>query len=124
MFVLRLLQEHKRIQNEWRLKAGASWGEGDLIFTDKLGTHYAHGTISHNFKRIARSLGFNELRFHDLRHSYAVAALQSGDQIKTVQENLGHYSAAFTLNVYAHVTNQMRKDSADKMERFIQGLYE
>ena len=47
-------------------------------------------------------------------------SIQAGDDIKTVQENMGHYSAAFTLDVYGHVTEQMRKDSASRMEHFIQ----
>ena len=61
-------------------------------------------------------------RFHDLRHSYAVAALRSGDDIKTVQENLGHHTAAFTLDTYAHVTEQMRRESAHRMDSFIEGI--
>ena len=55
-------------------------------------------------------------------HSYAVASLQSGDDIKTVQENLGHHTAAFTLDVYGHVTEQMKQASAARMERFIQSV--
>ena len=55
-------------------------------------------------------------------HSYAVAAIKSGDDIKTVQENLGHATAAFTLDVYAHVTEQMKRDSAQRMEQFIQSV--
>ena len=51
--------------------------------------------------------------------SYAVAALRSGDDIKTVQGNLGHATAAFTLDVYGHVTDQMKQDSASRMEQFI-----
>ena len=58
-------------------------------------------------------------RSHELRHSYAVAALRSGDDIKTVQGNLGHATAAFTLDVYGHVTDQMKQDSASRMEQFI-----
>ena len=58
-------------------------------------------------------------RFHDLRHSYAVAAIRAGDDIKTVQGNLGNATAAFTLDVYGHVTDQMKRESADRMERFI-----
>ena len=53
---------------------------------------------------------------------YAVAALQSGDDIKTVQENLGHHTAAFTLDVYGHVTEQMKQASAARMERVIKGV--
>ena len=54
--------------------------------------------------------------------SYAVAALQAGDDIKTVQGNLGHATAAFTLDVYGHVTDQMKEDSANRMERFIHSV--
>ena len=75
-----------------------------------------------NYKRIMRKLGFPQLRFHDLRHSYAVAAIRSGDDIKTVQGNLGHATAAFTLDVYGHVTDQMKQDSANRMEAFIKSV--
>ncbi len=57
--------------------------------------------------------------FHDLRHSYAVAAIRAGDDIKTVQGNLGHSTAAFTLDIYAHVTEAMKRDSAGRMEAYI-----
>ena len=63
-----------------------------------------------------------DLRFHDLRHSYAVLSLQSGCDIKTVQENLGHYAAAFTLDTYGHVTEQMRRDGAEKINNFIESM--
>lgn len=51
-----------------------------------------------------------------------MAAIQSGDDIKTVQENLGHATASFTLDVYGHVTGRMKQASADPMERFIQDI--
>ena len=58
----------------------------------------------------------------DLRHTYAVVSIESGDDIKTVQSNLGHATAAFTLDVYGHVSQKMRQQSADRMEQFIQTL--
>lgn len=63
-----------------------------------------------------------DVRFHDLRHSYAVISLKSGDDVKTVQENLGHATAAFTLDVYGHVTEKMKKDSANRMQSFIESV--
>ena len=48
--------------------------------------------------------------------------LMAGDDIKTLQENMGHYSAAFTLDRYGHVTETMRKASSDRMQRFIEAL--
>ena len=49
-------------------------------------------------------------------------SLQNGDDVKTVQDNLGHASAAFTLDVYGHVSEKMKRDSADRMERYIMGV--
>lgn len=60
-------------------------------------------------------------RVHDLRHTFAVLSLQNGDDVKTVQGNLGHATAAFTLDVYGHVSEKMKRDSADRMERYIKG---
>lgn len=74
------------------------------------------------FKNIARSLGYENTRFHDLRHSYAVAAIESGDDIKTVQTNLGHATASFTLDIYGHASQKMRQQSADRMERYIKSV--
>lgn len=87
-----------------------------------MGHHLSAQTVYLHFKKLAGQAGFPSARFHDLRHSYAVASLQSGDDIKTVQENLGHHTAAFTLDVYGHVTEQMKRNSADRMQRFIESL--
>lgn len=73
-------------------------------------------------KAIASSIGCPDARVHDLRHSYAVAAIGSGDDIKTVQSNLGHATAAFTLDVYGHVTDQMKQESARRMESYIKDI--
>ena len=51
-----------------------------------------------------------------------MAALRSGDDVKTVQSNLGHATAAFTLDVYGHVTDKMKQESAARMEKFIQSV--
>ena len=78
--------------------------------------------VYHNYKKIAVSIGLPGTRFHDLRHSYAVAAIRSGDDIKTVQGNLGHATAAFTLDVYGHITAEMKQASANRMEQYIKSV--
>jgi len=120
--IAKLLQRHKAIQNEWRLIAGSAWDNSNLVFSNQLGGHLAHITVSKNYKKIVANIDLPEARFHDLRHTYAVAALQSGDDIKTVQENLGHHTASFTLDVYGHVSTRMKTDSADRMETFIKSV--
>ena len=76
------------------------------------------------FKAVAQRVGVPGARFHDLRHSFAVSSLQAGDDIKTVQANLGHATVAFTLDVYGHVTEQMRRDSATRMQKFYESIRE
>lgn len=118
-FVMKLLKRHRAKQTEQRLKAGPLWEDSNLVFTDERGHHLNGETIYKNFKRIAEKLGIPSARLHDLRHTYAVAAIRSGDDIKTIQGNLGHATAAFTLDVYGHVTEEMKKASADRMETYI-----
>lgn len=120
--VMELLRRQWSSQAEWRLRAGPAWEDSGLVFTNELGEHLSPYTVYHNFKRLAASIGIPEARVHDLRHSYAVAAIKSGDDIKTVQGNLGHATASFTLDVYGHVTDQMKRDSAERMQKFIKSV--
>lgn len=122
-FVMHILRDQQAKQNNEQLHAHGLWHNAwNLVFTNDLGGHLSAVTVYNNFKRLVKQAGFPDARFHDLRHSYAVAALQSGDDIKTVQENLGHHAAAFTLDVYGHVTEKMKEASAARMEAFIKGI--
>ena len=121
--VMELLKKQKNRQQQMQLLAGDAWDNPwDLVFTNELGGHFCHHTVYKHFKKFVKELGMPEERFHDLRHSFAVVSLESGDDIKTVQSNLGHATASFTLDVYGHVSQKMRQQSADRMEAFIQKM--
>ena len=119
---MQVLKHHRTVQAEQRLKVGPMWEDSGLVFTDEIGHHLATHTVYKEFKTVVASIGCPNVRFHDLRQSYAVAAIRSGDDIKTVQGNLGHATAAFTLDVYGHVTDQMKRESAKCMESYIKGI--
>lgn len=122
-YVMQILTNQRKTQYEQRLKAGHAWSNPlNLVFTNAFGRNLCAQTVYLHFKKLAAAAGVPATRFHDLRHSYAVAALRSGDDIKTVQENLGHHTAAFTLDTYAHVTEKMRQESARLMDSFIEGI--
>lgn len=120
--VVQLFRLQKLKQNGMRLQVGEMWAENNLVFSNQSGSFLSYRTVYDCFKRIMVKIDSPSTRFHDLRHTYAVAAIKSGDDIKTVQENLGHATASFTLDVYGHVTAQMKQNSADRMERFIQSV--
>ena len=121
-YVVTTLKKVKHKQLENRLRYGECWEDTGFVFTDELGHHLSASSVYKSFKAVMVQIGSPETRFHDLRHSYAVASIKSGDDIKTVQENLGHATAAFTLDVYGHVTEQMKKESAARMEQFIKAV--
>lgn len=118
--VMKLLRVQRAHQAEQRLKAGDLWENTGLVFTNEFGGYLSYRTVYDCFKRIVTKMGIPSTRFHDLRHSYAVASIRAGDDIKTIQTNLGHHTAAFTLDVYGHITDQMREESAQRMEKYME----
>ena len=121
--VMSALHAQRRRQMEAQLRAGPAWNNPyGLVFTDELGERFKHQRAQDHFKAIVRAAGLEGVRFHDLRHTYAVNSIRAGDDIKTIQSNLGHATAAFTLDRYAHFTERMRKDSAQRMEGFIKDI--
>ena len=94
----------------------------DYVCTDELGNLMRPNFVTDHFSYLLKKLGLRHIRFHDLRHTFAVNSLKAGDDIKTVQENLVHHTAAFTLDVYAHVTSGMKQESANRMEKYLQSV--
>ena len=64
------------------------------------------------------------MRVHDLHHAYTMLALSNGDDVKTVQTNLGHRSADFTMKVYAYSPSSVKQESGMRMGERIRGLSE
>ena len=68
---------------------------------------------------ILERAGCKKVRFHDLRHAFCTAALEHGMDVKTLSSIIGHVSSSTTLNVYAHVTDEMRRTAAAKIDQGI-----
>jgi len=122
--VMDALRNQMERQQKEREQAGKMWdNQFNLVFTDALGKYLVRRTVVKHFKKISQRAGISDdARFHDLRHSFAVSSLYAGDDIKTVQANLGHATAQFTLDVYGHVTQKMRQESANRMQKFYDQL--
>lgn len=118
--VIELLQKVKKAQAENQLKAGSAWANPEgLIFTDSVGDTIPHSSVEHEFAEICERVGITGHRFHDLRHTFATLSLQHGADPKTLSQALGHYSVAFTLDVYGHVSDEMANNFAAIQERII-----
>ena len=66
----------------------------------------------HRMKTLLKAAGCPQIRFHDLRHTFATHALTSGVDAKTLSSILGHTNASFTLDTYTHVTGDMQQSAA------------
>ena len=120
-FVMDILKTIRKEQFQNKLKAGKLWNDGGfpgLVFVNPFGGHFNKTTLTHTVTRIGEKIGVHGLRFHDLRHTYAVASIRAGDDIKTISSNLGHATISITLDIYAHYTTDMMNASADRMEEY------
>ncbi len=77
--------------------------------------------LHHRFKLILKRAGCKDIRFHDLRHTFATLALESGMDVKTLSGMIGHISAETTLNIYSHITDMMQVQASVKIDRKIGG---
>ena len=100
---------------------GRSHGVADLIFTTPSGQSIPSDKLATTFKSILRMAGVPKMRLYDLRHTGATLALAAGVPPKVVSEQLGHASAAFTLDIYLHVLPHMQEQAAMKVEELLLG---
>ena len=66
---------------------------------------------------ILEHAGCKHVRFHDLRHLFSTQAIQYGMDVKTLAATIGHASVETTLNIYSHVTDEMQRNAAQKIDR-------
>ena len=105
-----LKQEHaKHSDNPW------------MFPSSRTGEMYHPDSVVNLHKKILKDAGLEHIRFHDLRHTFATLALQNGVDIKTVSGMLGHFSAGFTLDTYAHVTTSAKREAAKTMGSLLSG---
>ena len=98
-------------------------GSSPWVFPSPTGGPISPDSVLHMLHRVLKRAGLPRVRFHDLRHTFATLALQNGVDIKTVSGMLGHFSAGFTLDTYAHVTTTAQRQAADVMGNVLSGAF-
>jgi len=105
------LREYRREREILYLELGSVLSLDDLVFANADGEPIDPCTLTHNFARIVRRAGLGNVRFHDLRHTFASIMLLRGAKPKVISEALGHASVAFTMDVYSHIISGMQEDA-------------
>ncbi|MFC1914148.1 site-specific integrase [Chloroflexota bacterium] len=105
------LREYRRERENLYLDIGRVLGLDDLVFASIEGKPLDPCTLTHNFARIIKRAGLRNVRFHDLRHTFASLMLLRGAKPKVISEALGHASVAFTMDTYSHIISGMQEDA-------------
>ncbi len=117
-FVVKVLIQHRELQEAARQLKGDAWEENGLVFPNGYGRFLDQGQLHVMFHKVLKKAGLPDIRFHELRHSAASFLLSMGVHPKVVQEILGHSTISMTLDTYSHVLPSMQQEAMDKMDDF------
>lgn len=115
--LLSRLREHRIKQAENMLKTGADYERNNLVFATDEGQPIRYGNLTkRHFHAILKTAELRHHRLYSLRHSCATLLLASGENMKVIQERLGHADVHLTLSTYSHVLDGMQAQASDKLE--------
>jgi len=114
-----VLKEAKKQYDEAKQTLGRAFQDSDFVIHKGDGQPYHPDSLTQKWSRFLERNGFEVIRLHDARHSHATALVQSGVNVKVVQERLGHSDVTLTLNTYTHVLPSMDREAANVIDSFI-----
>jgi integrase len=110
-----ILKAHRLQQEQIRQQSRAFYSDNDLVFPNPDGTPWPPDTLSVQFAKLAKLVGLQGFRFHDLRHAFATLTLADGRNFKEVQGLMGHSTAETTLNIYAHQVEGAGREAVESL---------
>lgn len=114
-----LLAVQRRVQIQTRLAQGSKWNANDLVFCSDLGTPYEGRNLTRALHRTLEEASIERLGVHALRHTFATRAIESGMDVRTLSEILGHTKVSLTLQLYAHSSMETKIEELSKMDAFL-----
>ncbi len=91
----------------------------DFVFAHPDGTPLDPSTVTHVFRKVIYRAGLEDLRLHDLRHSYASLMLAAGVNVKTISQSMGHANIGITLDTYTHLLPGRGKTASERFDRLL-----
>jgi integrase len=113
------LRDYKEERESLSLHLGKLLSLDDLVFANIEGKPLNPSVLSHTFHRIAVQAGLKDVRFHDLRHTFASLMLLRGAKPKVISEALGHSSVSFTMDTYSHIIEGMQEDAMALLDKVL-----
>ncbi|HEY9899194.1 MAG TPA: site-specific integrase [Pantanalinema sp.] len=120
--IMKSLKQHRAKQAAEKLRSGAAWKDTlKLVFTTPTGAPIHASNITHHFQRLLADLGLPRQRFHDLRHCCASLLIAENTNMKLVSDHLGHSQIGITMDLYAHVLPDTKREVAKTMNSILTG---
>ncbi len=119
--IITRLREYKRKQNEHILLKGSNHERLDLVFASEAGTPLQQKNFRDRvFNKVLKLANIpSTITPYSIRHTFATLMLMSNENIKVVQEYLGHSSIAVTADTYSHVTPMMKKSASENLQSLL-----
>ncbi len=108
-----MLRSHRADQDAERLAAANQWQDHELVFASEFGTPVDPRNLLRTIQMAGQKAGMFGIGVHTLRHSAAVAWLESGVHIKAVADLLGHSSIAITGDIYGHTSDETARTAVE-----------
>ena len=99
---------------------GKFYNDTDYVCRHSDGRPISPQYISVVFRRFLAKNNFPHIRLHDLRHTCASLLLESGCDMKTISEILGHSDISTTMNLYVHIYDESKRDALAKLGNILQ----
>jgi integrase len=117
---LSLLKKLRTSQLEANLATVNSFDDGNMVFTRDDGSPMRLAYPNEKLDILIKKHNLHRITIHGLRHTHASLLFEAGATIKEVQERLGHSDIKMTMNIYTHVTDHIKEQTADKFQKYIE----
>ena len=114
-----MLRTHRGLQLLYKAEFGPNYEDQGLVFSWPFGGLLDPSVLMRNFENLARRAGYPGIRLHDFRHGDAAGLKKAGAHSRVIQERLGHTSAAFTQQVYGHLSVGPQSQAANAFAKLM-----
>ena len=116
-YALEALKIQKERQMELKNRYGNLYNDQDFVFTEPDGGIIKQRQFMDRYHDFLKKYSITDVRFHDLRHTFASLLLENGESPKVIQEILGHTTITTTLDIYTHITEEKKIETVQSLER-------
>ncbi len=93
-----------------------------IVFRNTQDNYTAMSQPLKKLNKIIKKYNLPKISIHGFRHTHCSLLFEAGATIKEVQDRLGHKNVKTTMDIYAHVTKETKKDVADKFSNYMKAL--